>query len=141
MYVRSLVSQAALAHGETQAGEDHMSFDMNVDFRSAAVRVQVKCGASKPLNKDQTYSVYTEQKWRDDWATAKIPVYLVYVHLAKRAPRNWIEHPAKSTTMHAHAYWLRVNSVSAATVRIPIANRLSLATFADWEHDLDLCFS
>lgn len=139
MYMRALLAQAALGNSETQSGEDYLSVDMSVDFPIAPVRVQVKCGHKKP-NKDGTFSVSTKSKWRDDWATAQIPVYLVYVHLAKQPPADWLEHPRGSTTIHAHAHWLRVNGVSAATVKVPEGNRLTVDTFVEWQRDVEESF-
>lgn len=135
MYMRGLLAQAALPHSETQSGEDYLSVDMSVEFRSAPIRVQVKCG-HKWRNKDGSFSVSTKKKWRVDWAAAQLPVYLVYVHLEKERPGHWLEHPATSTTVHAHAHWIRVNGVSAPTVRVPASNRLTADTFAEWEQDV-----
>jgi len=78
MYVRSLLAQAALGNNETAPGEDHLATDLNVEFRPATIRVQVKAGQRR-RNNDGTFSV--AEKWHANWAEAKIPVYLVYVHL------------------------------------------------------------
>jgi hypothetical protein len=139
MYMRGLLAQAALGHSETQSGEDYLSVDLSVDFPIAPVRVQVKCGHKTP-NRGGTFSVSTKPKWRHDWAVAQIPVYLVYVHLEKQPPEEWLEHPPSSTTVHVHAHWLRVNGVSATTVKVPEGNRLTLNTFAEWQRDVEECF-
>lgn len=139
MYVRSLLAQAALGNAETSSGEDHLSTDLNVDFRPATIRVQVKAGR-KRMNADGSFSVSTTQKWRGDWAAAKIPVYLVYVHLEHAKPVKWLEHPAVSTTVHAHAHWVRVDGLSVPTVRVPGANRLTVATFAQWNRQIEAQF-
>lgn len=139
VYVRSLLAQAGLGNSETSPGEDHLSIDLNVEFRAAAVRVQVKAGR-KRVNKDGSISVPTTPKWREDWATARIPVYLVYVRLERPQPAMWLEHPAASTTLHAHAYWARVNGLSVPTVRVPSANRLTVDTFAAWNRDIEETF-
>jgi hypothetical protein len=80
------------------------------------------------------------EKWRKDWTDAKIPVYLVYVHLEHKPPATWFEHPASSTTMHAHAYWVRVDGLSVATVRVPTKNRLTVDTFQLWHNDIEATF-
>lgn len=139
MYVRSLLAQAALGNNETAPGEDHLATDLNVDFRLAPIRVQVKAGRRR-RNRDGSYSVSIMEKWRKDWADAKIPVYLVYVHLEHRPPAKWFEHPATSTTLHAHAYWIRVNGVSGATVKVPTSNRLTVSTFNLWNRDIEATF-
>lgn len=139
MYVRSLLAQAALGNAETSPGEDYLGTDLTVDFPVASIRVQVKTG-HKRQNKDGSFSVSTTKKWRTDWATAQIPVYLVYVHLEKPTPAEWLEHPTAATTVHAHAHWVRVNGVSAATVRVPGANRLTVGTFQDWQKHIAECF-
>jgi len=139
MYVRSLLAQAALGNSETSSGEDHLATDLNVDFRPATIRVQVKAG-HKRRNKDGSYSISITEKWRKDWADAKIPVYLVYVHLEHKPPVKWFAHAVTSTTVHAHAYWARVDGVSAATVRVPTANRLTVSTFELWNHDIEATF-
>lgn len=139
MNVRSLLAQAALGNSEGSPGEDHLASDLNVEFRASTVRVQVKAGR-KRRNKDGSFSVSTTEDWRQKWRDAKIPVYLVYVHLEHRPPANWFGHAAASTTVYAHAYWVRVNEVSVATVRVPMTNRLTVATFQAWHHDLEASF-
>lgn len=139
MYVRSLLAQAALGNEETTSGEDHLATDLNVSFRPATVRVQVKAGR-KRRNKDGTFSVSTTDKWRKDWADAKIPVYLVYVHVEHKPPANWFEHPVASTTVHAHAYWVKVNGLSVATVKVPTTSRLTVDTFKVWNSDIEATF-
>lgn len=139
IYVRSLLAQAALGNSETSSGEDHLATDLNVDFKAAVIRVQVKAGR-KRRNKDGSFSVATTQKWREDWTAAQIPVYLVYVHLEHKQPEMWFEHPTASTTVHAHAYWVRVNGVSVASVRVPMANRLTVNTFNQWSQDIESTF-
>lgn len=139
MYVRSLLAQAALGTSEFSPGEDHLATDLNVEFRPAPVRVQVKAGR-KRRNKDGSYSVSVTEKWRKDWEGAKIPAYLVYVHLEHKPPAQWFEHPITATTVHAHAYWVRVNGVAVATVRVPTANRLTVSTFKLWNRDIEATF-
>lgn len=139
MYVRALLVQAALGSAETSSGEDHLATDLNVDFRPATIRVQVKAGR-KRRNKDGTFSVSVTEKWRQHWTDAQIPVYLVYVHLEHAKAVKWLEHTAASTTVHAHAYWFRVNGLSVATVRVPSTNRLTVDTFAAWNRDIETTF-
>lgn len=140
MYVRAMLAQAALGNSETSPGEDHLSNDLNIHFRQGDIRVQIKAGAAKRRNKDGSFSISLKQKWRTDWAAATIPVYLVYVHLEKKIAGHWLDHPVASTTVHAHAYWVRVNGVSKATVRVPVQNRLTAATFDEWLGDLQDLF-
>lgn len=139
MYVRSLLTQAALGNQETSPGEDHLATDLNVDFRPATIRVQVKAGR-KRRNQDRSFSVSVNKKWRADWADAKIPVYLVYVHLEHTPPSKWFDHPRTATTVHAHAYWVRVDGLSVATVKVPTANRLTVDTFEAWNRDIEATF-
>lgn len=138
-YVRSLATQASLGNQETSPGEDYLATDLNIEFRIAPVRVQVKSGHLR-RNQDGSYSVRTTMKWREDWATARIPVYLAYVHLERGPALEWLEHSPLCTTFHAHAYWARVNGVSAATVRVQVCNRLTVDTFEDWQRDIEACF-
>ena len=138
-YVRTVLAQAALPNEETTGGEDHLAVDLNVQFPAAAVRVQVKCGTRKP-NKSGSITVPIEPAWRVRWCASKVPVYVVYVLLEKGKPFDWLEHPTVSTTVHARAHWVRVNGVSAASVSVPLSNRLSLDTFATWNQQVEECF-
>lgn len=139
-YVRSVLAQAAIPNEETSSGEDHLAVDLSVQFPSSAVRVQVKSGTRAP-NKNGSITVPLEARWCRVWAASQIPVYLVYVRLEKSRPRDWLAHLDLHTTMHAHAHWVRVNGVSAASVRVPLANRLSINTFDAWHQDVEACFS
>jgi hypothetical protein len=65
---------------------------------------------------------------------------LVYVRLEKGQPPDWLEHPTLATTVHARAHWVRVNGLSAASASVPLGNRLSLATFATWNQQVEDCF-
>lgn len=139
-YVCSVVAQAALPIPEFKSGEDHLAVDLNVEFPVSPVRVQVKCGGRK-ANKSGSISVPLDAKWRSKWAQCQIPVYLVYVCLERTSPGDWIDHSDDAqTVLHAHAHWVRVNGVSAASVSIPIANRLSIDTFSTWNDDAEACF-
>ncbi len=138
-YVRTVLAQAALPNEETTGGEDHLAVDLNVHFPAAAVRVQVKCGTRKP-NKSGSIYVPVEPAWRVRWCATKTPVYLIYVRLEKGQPPDWLDHPALATTVHARAHWVRVNGLSAASVSVPLGNRLNLGTFATWNQQLEECF-
>jgi hypothetical protein len=138
-YVRSVLAQSALPNKEFDSGEDHMAVDLTVEFPAAPVRVQVKCGTRSP-NQSGSISVPINSDWRDHWCASKVPVYLVYVRLECAAPRDWIDHDDDHTTVHAHAHWVRVNGVSAASVSVPLANRLSIDTFATWNDEVEACF-
>lgn len=139
MYVRSILAQAGVGNEETTTGEDYYAVDLTVNLPSAKVSVQVKAG-TKPPNRDGSFSVGTKTDWRKIWAETVMPVYLVYVHLEKRPPPDWVEHSAVCTTIHARAHWMRVNSLSAPTAKVPAANRLTVATFAEWEQDVSTMF-
>jgi len=139
MYVRSILAQAGIGNEETTAGEDHYAIDLTVNLPMAKVGVQVKAGAQAP-NQDGSFSVPTKESWREKWAATATPVYLVYVHLEKEPPPDWVEHGDCCTTLHARAHWLRVNNLSVPTARVPIANRLTVATFASWEQDVSAAF-
>lgn len=139
-YVCTMLAQAALPNPEFKPGEDHLAVDLNVAFPVADVRVQVKCGTRK-ANKSGSISVPLDAKWRARWSQSKIPVYLVYVCLERKTPGDWIDHGDDGhTVVHAHAHWVRVNGVSAASVSVPLANRLSIDTFATWNDDAEACF-
>lgn len=139
IYVRSILAQAALPNEETTGGEDHMAVDLNVQFPAATVRVQVKCGTRKP-NRSGSISVPINPAWRDHWARLRTPVYLVYVRLERLLPPDWIYHDKMHTVVHAHAHWIRVNGVSAASVSLPVSNRLSIDTCATWNRAVEECF-
>lgn len=139
MYLRSLLAQAAVINSEITGGEDHLAVDLTVTFPVGSVTVQVKTGTKK-VNKHGMISVPTTKKWRDKWAAAKTPVYLVYVRLEKNEAADWIEHGDIHTLVHARAHWLRVNGLSDATARVPVTNRLTSETFDDWVDDLEAAF-
>jgi len=139
MYVRSLLAQAALANQECSPGEDHLAVDMNVEFESASARVQVKCGRSK-VRKDNTIGVSTDPTWRRKWAKNKLPVYLIYVRLTPARPPKWVDHEVSHTSIHAHAYWARINGLTTSIVSVPMKNRLTIETFAVWQDHVDRAF-
>lgn len=138
-YVRTVLAQAALPNEETTGGEDHLAVDLNVQFPAATVRMQIKCGTRTP-NRSGAISVPLDPGWRDRWCLMKTPVYLVYVRLQQGNPPDWLEHPPLATTVHARAQWVRVNGVSAASVSVPVANRLTIDTFATWNQQVEECF-
>ena len=131
MYVRSLLAQAAVVHNEVPGGEDHLAVDLALIFPKGPVTVQVKSGTKRP-NKDGSITISVTEDWKKKWSATLTPVYFVYVRLEKAAAADWAEHGDVWTTMHARAHWLRVNDVSAASVRLPIANRLTASTFNGW---------
>lgn len=139
MYFRSILAQAAVIHGEIQGGEDHLAVDMTLTFPVGSVTVQVKTGTKK-VTKKGTISVSTTKKWREKWAEAKTPVYLVYIRLEKNLPRDWIEHAEIHTTLHARAHWVRVNGLSEPTAKVPVMNRLTVETFDEWVDDFNAAF-
>ena len=141
LYVMSLVAQAGIRQGETSAGEDHGAVDMTVHLTSAPVTVQVKTGTQPRRNKDGTYSVPVKADWCAKWAKQKVPVYLVFVVLTKRDFAAGVTHGQRSTTWHAHAYWVRVNDAEPGTVRVPVQNRLQLETFQAWDAEVEQVFT
>lgn len=141
MYVMSLVAQAGIRQGETAPGEDHGAVDMTVHLTSAPVTVQVKTGTHAPRNKDGTYSVSVTADWCAKWAKQKVPVYLVLVVLSKKDFAAGVTHGSRSTTWHAHAYWVRVNDAKPGTVRVPVHNRLHIDTFRVWDEEVEQVFT
>jgi hypothetical protein len=137
MYVRSILAQAGVIHAEVPGGEDHLAVDIAVIFPVGTVTVQVKTGASKEPNSDGSFSVSTTEKWRDKWANAKTPVFLVYVHLEEDQPPDWVDHADAHTVIHAHAHWLKVNNLSDASAKLPLDNRLTATTFDEWAEEFD----
>ena len=70
-----------------------------------------------------------KDEWKQKWSAAQVPVYLVYVHLEKAPPPEWIEHEDSHTVVHALALWARVNSVTGETLGFQ-HSRLTAETFA-----------
>ncbi|MBN7296616.1 DUF4365 domain-containing protein [Mycobacteroides abscessus] len=136
MYFRSLLAQAGVANNESSSGEDHLAVDVTVEFIAGGVRVQIKTG-TKSLNKDGSLTVPVKDDWKAKWSAARVPVYLVYVHLEKAPPPQWIEHEDAHTVVHARALWARVNAVKGKSVRLPAQNRLTAETFATWAGEFD----
>lgn len=136
MYVRSLLAQAGVAHGEFQPGEDYLAVDVTVEFPQGGVRVQIKTGTKKP-NRSGSITVPVEDAWKSKWAKSHLPVYLVYVHLEKPAPAEWIEHKVAHTLVHAQALWARVNTVTGKSVTLPVKNRLTADTFDTWVEEFE----
>ncbi|PND54435.1 hypothetical protein CRM90_27945 [Mycobacterium sp. ENV421] len=131
MYVRSLLAQAGVIHNEIPGGEDYLAVDIAAVFPVGTVTVQVKTGTATP-NQDGSISVSTTPEWRAKWANTQTPVFLVYVRLEKTPPPDWLQHEDLSTVLHARALWLRVNNLSAPTVKLPSSNRLTASTFDKW---------
>jgi uncharacterized protein DUF4365 len=139
MYVRSILAQAAVVNNEVPGGEDHLAVDLALIFPVGSVTAQVKTGTKKP-NRDGSITVSVEESWKKKWAEAKTPVYLVYVYLEKKPPLDWAEHADAHTTLHARGHWIRVNAVSAASVRVPVSNRLTADTFDEWVGDFNALY-
>lgn len=140
-YTMSLVAQAGIRQEETTSGEDHGAVDLTVHLTSAAVTVQVKTGTQQRRNRDGTYSVPITATWCAKWAKQRVPVYLVLVVLSKGDPEAVVTHGPRSTTWHAHAYWVRVNDAAPGTVRVPAHNRLLLETFQVWDAEVERAFT
>ena len=134
--------QAAIGLVETyfiaKLGTDALA-GLALVFPVGPVTVQVKTGTKRP-NRDGSISVPTTPEWREKWRHAKTPVYLIYVRLEKTPPAHWIEHAELRTTVHARAHWVRVNSLSVATVKVPVSNRLTAATLDGWVDDFERAF-
>jgi Domain of unknown function (DUF4365) len=92
MYVRSLLAQAGVTNNEVPGGEDYLAVDIAAFFPRAIVTLQVKAGMKKP-NEDGSISVPTTKAWRDKWAEAQNPVFLVYVRLEKNPSSQWDRSP------------------------------------------------
>jgi Domain of unknown function (DUF4365) len=139
MYVRALMAQAGVASSETSPGEDYWGIDVTGLLRHGAVFLQVKSGRAR-RNADGSYSVSLLSDWCTKWSQQSTPIYLVYVALARRDDPAVVAHLPRSTTWHAHAYWIQVNDAEAGTVRVPVQNRLTLDTFLAWEDGLRSCY-
>jgi hypothetical protein len=131
MYVRSILAQAGVINTEVPGGEDYLAVDLAVIFPIGTVTVQVKAGTAK-RNDDGSITVPVEESWREKWAQTITPVFLVYVRLEKDLPAEWVDHADLYTRLHARAHWLQVNEMSGASVRVPLANRLTVDTFDVW---------
>jgi Domain of unknown function (DUF4365) len=131
MYVRSILAQAGVINNEVPGGEDHLAVDLMLVFPVGPVTVQVKAGTTTP-NRDGSITVPVEESWREKWAQTRTPVFLVYVRLEKEPPNEWVDHADLHTLLHARAHWLKVNGMSGASVRVPLANRLTVKTFESW---------
>lgn len=136
MYFRSLLAQAGIGNNETSPGEDHLAVDVNVDLVPGTARVQIKTGTKK-LNKNGSITVPVQRDWKSKWGATRTPVYLVYVHLKKVSPAEWIDHADVQTVVHATAFWSRVNGVTGSSVNLPAQNRLTVETFDRWVQDFD----
>ncbi|MCZ4078956.1 DUF4365 domain-containing protein [Rhodococcus sp. H36-A4] len=136
MYMRSVLTQAGVAHEEFSPGEDYLAVDGNISFATGTVRVQIKTGTTKP-NKDGSITVPLRDDWIRKWALCTLPVFLVYVRLERDVGPEWLEHHDQHTVMYARAQWIRVNQVTAKSVRVPRANRLTADTFNDWAAEFD----
>lgn len=136
MYVRSLLAQAGVINNEVASGEDHLAVDLTLVFPVGPVTVQVKAGTTEP-NNDGSITVSIAESWRRKWAQTITPVFLIYVRLEKDSPTDWVEHGDLHTLLHAHAHWLKVNELSGANVRVPLANRLTVETFGQWVSEFD----
>lgn len=136
LYVRSLLAQAGVAHSETSGGEDHLAGDITVNFPSGACIVQVKAG-TKDRKSDGSITVPVTEAWKTKWANNALPVYLVYVHLEKAPPPDWIGHEDLQTVVHAKAMWSQVNDVSGKSVGLPRDNQLTADTFGLWAETFD----
>lgn len=141
LYVRGLVAQAGFRQEETSPGEDYGAVDLTVHLASAAVTVQVKTATQPRRNRDDTYSVSVSDVWCAKWAQQKVPVYLALVVLSKSDFAAGVTHGPRSTTWHAHAYWVRVNDAQPGSVRVPVQNRLHLGTFRAWDEEVEQVFT
>jgi len=140
-YVRSLIAQAGIRQEETSSGEDYGAVDITVHLNSAPVTVQVKTGTLHRRNRDSTYSVSVTPEWCSKWAKQKVPVYLVLVVLSKKDFETMVTQADRSTTWHAHAYWVLVNDARPGAVRVPVKNRLHLGTFEVWNEQVERVFT
>lgn len=141
MYVRSLLAQAGIRNEESSPGEDYGAVDLTVHLSLAAVTAQVKTGMKKRRNNDGTYSVALKPEWCAKWSGQKVPVYLVFVALSKHDYADLVTQSGRTTTWHAHAYWLQVNDAAPGTIRVPVQNRLRLETFVSWDEDVEQVFT
>lgn len=141
LYVRGLIAQAGIRQEETSPGEDYGAVDLTVHLASAPITVQVKTGTQHRRTKDGFYSVPVKDAWCAKWARQKVPVYLVLVVLSKSDYAAIVTQQARSTTWHAHAYWVQVNDAQPGTVSVPVQNRLHLGTFEVWDDQVEASFT
>lgn len=139
MLVRALLAQAGIRNEETSPGEDHAAVDLTIHLPSAAVTAQVKSGRARPT-RGGYIAVSVTEAWRKKWSLPKLPIYMIYVRVTGSAPDRWCVHGARTTTVHAHAYWVRIDNWSTPTVRVPLQNRLCLDTFSEWHDDVEAAF-
>jgi hypothetical protein len=129
MYLRALLAQAGIAHGEFSSGEDYLAVDVTLNFEHGAVRVQVKSGTTEP-NMDGSITVPVEDAWKDKWSKCKLPVYLVYVRLEDPEPGGWVEHADLHTLVYARAHWVSEcqRRIDLAPTRSMVGLRISTTT-------------
>jgi sugar lactone lactonase YvrE len=139
MYVRSILAQAGVVNNEVPGGEDHLAVDIAAIFPVGTVTLQVKAGVKKP-NKDGDFSISTTKKWREKWAAARTPVFLVYVRLERKLPSEWIGHEELFTVLHARAHWVRVKNLSVTSAKVPVKNRLTVRTLDEWAEEFNKLF-
>jgi Domain of unknown function (DUF4365) len=139
LFLRELCALAGLQNTEPSQGEDHLAVDLHVQLECGPANVQVKSGNARQ-NKDGTISVRLHEDWIRKWSASALPVYLIYVRLSKRDFLRLADHGDRATTFHLHAYWVRVNSAQSGTLRVPLQNRFTLATFQIWNEDVRAAF-
>ncbi|MEU0118464.1 DUF4365 domain-containing protein [Streptomyces bobili] len=139
-HVRAIFSQAGFPFKETSPDEDAMAVDGDVDFLAAPARIQIKCTSQFTISgRGATWPA--EVHWRDRWNAAKIPVYFVLVILDRSDRHEWISHHGAGTDHRAAAFWTRVDRIGPnENVAVPKSQRLTVATLADWEREVEECF-
>lgn len=134
-YLRSICAQAGVAMKETSPDEDVIAVDCDVDFVEAPVRVQVKCTSNFTVG-GKSASWPLEEGWLRKWEQSLVPVYFVLV-IVKKDVNAWLDHPATSTVHRSAAFWRRIRPGElGSTIAIPKAQRLTVATLAQWHADL-----
>lgn len=140
-YVRSIFSQAAVGFNETAPDEDAIAVDGSLEFAIAPARIQIKCSSRfKIAGRSATWD--SELHWRQSWAASGVPVYFVLVILDYKDPLSWIHHHDAGTDQKAAAFWVRVNeAMPSDKIIVPKTQRLTVATLAQWEKEVNSCFT
>lgn len=134
-YVRAICAQAGIGCSEGSPGEDALAVDLTIEFPEAPVRIQVKAGTAEPLAHN-SISLSVTADWIRKWNQNQNPTYLVYVRLPDVDYQDLMEHPANGTMLYAHAYWARIDKVSASPVKLLPKHRFTMDTFHQWQGDI-----
>jgi hypothetical protein len=138
-YVKAIATQAGVGMSETPPDEDVLAVDATLDFNVAPVRIQIKCTSQFKID-GASATWPARDHWRENWTRSRIPVYFVLVILDRLERPDWISHSHRVTSLHAAAFWTRVNDLGEAdNIVIPKSNKLTAETLCVWEEELMSC--